>query len=345
MAERETFLVVETGRLGDLVMTTPALEGLRRGSPEARIVVAGGWPLPILENHPAVDRLVEVPHPNPRWLRLALERRRWRRWLAGQNCRAVLICHGHDHRIWHGAAERAGVPQILSERLSRPSGDHHSERLHRLAVKIAGCDSVPPPARIVVTDEERQAAHHRLTRLGRDENRRLVGVHVGTGRLSRGRTDLSKKMWPLERWKALLPDLVKTWDTQVLFTGTTAEAAAVEGVVAAAPEGAAVNLAGRTGVRELAAAVSLCDLFITPDTGPMHLAAALDVPLVAIFSVTSPADVGPRGPSARHTIITSAAPCLPCSRKAQRRCRKSLCTDDLTVQRVRRAADSWLQGW
>jgi len=64
--------------------------------------------------------------------------------------------------------------------------------------------------------------------------------------------------------------------------------AAVEEVVAAVPEGAAINLAGRTGVRELA----------------------------------------------------SAAACLPCSRKAQRRCRKSLCTDDLTVQRVRRAADA-----
>ncbi|MGB3088171.1 MAG: glycosyltransferase family 9 protein [Phycisphaerae bacterium] len=55
----------------------------------------------------------------------------------------------------------------------------------------------------------------------------------------------------------------------------------MEEVVAAVPEGAAINLAGRTGVRELAAAVLFCDLFITPDTGPMRLAAALDVPLFA----------------------------------------------------------------
>lgn len=48
-SEQETILVVETGRLGDLVMATPALETLRRGAPEARIVVAGGWPLAILE--------------------------------------------------------------------------------------------------------------------------------------------------------------------------------------------------------------------------------------------------------------------------------------------------------
>lgn len=340
----ETILVVETGRLGDLVMVTPALQALRRGAPEARIVVAGGWPLEILRHLSCVDHLVPVAHPNPRWLRLLLERRRWRRWIAEQRCRAILLCHGHDHRVWEWAARRAGVRLILSERLANLTGGHHSERLHRLATEIVGRDGPAPPCRIVVTDAERAAAERRLAALGRDAARRLLGVHVGTHRLSRGRDDLSRKMWPVDRWKALLPDLVQTWNVQVLFTGTAAEAAAVAEVASVLPAGAAIDLCGRTGVRDLAATIALCDLFITPDTGPMHVAAALDVPLVAMFSVTRAADIGPRGPHGRHTILGSAAPCLPCDRRMQSRCRQSRCTDDLTVDRVRAAAEAHLAG-
>ena len=351
-SEQETILVVETGRLGDLVMATPALETLRRGAPDARIVVAGGWPLAILDHHPCVDGLVCVAHPNPRWLRLWLERRRWGRWLAGCRCRAVLICHGYDHRVWQWAARRAGVPHVFSDRLSSPAGVHHSDRLHHLALQMVGGrqataglpsqgDGPTPPVRLVVTDEECDVMRRRLAADGRDETRRLVAVHVGTHRLGR-RNEMSRKMWPPECWKELLPDLVRTWNVQVLFTGTAGEAAVVNDVAAVLPTVAAINWCGRTGVRDLAAAIALCDLVITPDTGPMHVAAALDVPLVALFSVTSQAHIGPRGAGARHTIVTSLADCRPCSPKVQRRCRKSLCTDDITPRRVCEAADAWL---
>jgi len=342
MVERKTILVVETGRLGDLVMVTPALETLRSGRPDARIVVAGSWPLAILAHHPAVDDLVEVPYPNPRWLRLAIERRRWGRWLGRQNACAVLLCHGHDHRVWQWAARRAGVQRVLSERLSQPVGGHHSERLHRLALEIVGGTGPAPPVRLFLAADERAAARRRLAALGRDPGRLLVGVHVGVGRLSRTRRTVSRKMWPLERWARLVPDLVGRWGAQILFTGVAAEAPEVAKVAAMLPDGAAINLAGRTDLRELAAAVAECDLLITPDTGLMHVAAALDVPLVAVFSVTSASEVGPRGPGGRHTIVASEAPCLPCPRSLQKHCPRSLCTDDLTVDRVRQAVEEWL---
>ena len=338
----KAFLVVETGRLGDLVMATPALETLRRGAPDAEIIVAGSWPLAILEHHPCVDRLVTVPHPNPRWLRLVLERRRWTRWLTRQNVAAIILCHDHDHRIWQWAAHRAGVPRILSNQLVHPTGAHCSDRLHQLALAVTGGIGPTPPARLIVTDEEREAARRRLASLGRDEARPLVGVHVGTNRLSRGHRNFEHKRWPIARWQALLPDLARTRGVQVLLTGTSAEMSATEEVARTLTPGTSLDLCGRTDVRQLAAAIAACDLFITHDTGPMHVAAALDVPLVALFSVLNPAATGPRGPGGRHTVLESAAPCRPCDRRTQAACRQSFCLDDITVERVRAAAETWL---
>jgi ADP-heptose:LPS heptosyltransferase len=349
MAQPETVVVVETGRLGDLVMVTPALATLRRRMPAVRILVVADWPLEILEHHPCVDGLVRAPVTEvPRvhlltWVRTAAARPRWARWLREQNCRAVLICRDRDHGLWQPAALRAGVPTVVSERLLSPPGAHHSERLHRLALAAAGADDGPaPPAQVVVTEAERASASARLAALGRDPARRLVGVHIGISRLSRGERGPARKMWPAERWRELLAGLVRDRPVQVLLTGTAAEQPAVSAVAAALPAGSALDLCGRTGVRQLAAAIAACDLFLTADTGPMHVAAALDVPLVALFSVTDPAEVGPRGPSGRHTVVESSAPCRPCARRVRKRCRDSFCTDDLTAARVRAVADAWL---
>ena len=338
-----TYIVVETGRLGDLIMTTPALQTLRKGDPDGRIIVVGSWPLAILEHHPYVDQLVRSAYPNPRWLRLQVERRRWKDWLADQNCHTILICHGHDHHIWEWAAGRQKGMSILSERLSRPEGEHHSERLHNLALTAVGGHGDAPPVRIVVTDSEREAAQQAVNALGRDESRPLVGVHIGSHRPSvRGSIAVSRKMWPLARWKLLVDELVRRRQAQMLFTGTSLEQELVQEVSASLPEDAKLDLSGKIDVRGFAATIALCGLFISADTGPMHIAAALGVPLVAMFSVTKSADTGPRGQGGFHALIELAAPCRGCHRTVRRQCRKSLCTDDITLERVLGAAEKYL---
>jgi len=90
-----------------------------------------------------------------------------------------------------------------------------------------------------------------------------------------------------------------------------------------------LNLAGQTGLRELAALFSLANLVITTDTGPMHLAAAVQAPLIVLFGPTAPWRTGPYGNG--HVILRKDLPCSPCF---QRTCSAVRCMQGITVEEV-----------
>jgi len=100
-----------------------------------------------------------------------------------------------------------------------------------------------------------------------------------------------------------------------------------------------VVLAGRTSLAELMALVARCQLVVTNDSGPMHLAAALGVPQVAIFGSSSPEATGPWSPAAR--VVRQSVACSPCFR---RRCPIDFrCMERVTVEQVLEAAGDLLQ--
>ena len=99
-----------------------------------------------------------------------------------------------------------------------------------------------------------------------------------------------------------------------------------------------LNLAGKTNLGELAALFSLADLVITPDTGPMHLAAAVKAPLIALFGPTAPWRTGPYGNG--HAVLRKELPCSPCFRK---KCPTGECLDQITVEEVLKAAEEKLR--
>jgi len=94
-----------------------------------------------------------------------------------------------------------------------------------------------------------------------------------------------------------------------------------------------LDLAGKTDLIELAAVLSRAALVVSVDTGPMHLAAALGRPVVAVFGPTNPVRTGPYGPG--HTLVTARLDCQPCYR---RRCRHLRCLQAVSVEQVTAAA-------
>ena len=103
------------------------------------------------------------------------------------------------------------------------------------------------------------------------------------------------KRWPLDSWKVLARALLDR-GYGLVFTGAQEDTSAGETVRSALQEGSrALNLCGRTGLRQLASALSLCDLAVSGDSGPMHLAVAVGTPVVALFGGTSPVRHGPYG--------------------------------------------------
>ena len=125
------------------------------------------------------------------------------------------------------------------------------------------------------------------------------------------------KRWPAERFVAAALALREKTHCRWVVFGGSGDLPLAESIAAGIARGAgepALNLAGQTSLRQLAAALKICGLVLTNDTGPMHLAAAVGAPVTAIFGSTSPELTGPVF-SARSQVVRWNAPCAPCFRR------------------------------
>jgi heptosyltransferase I len=132
------------------------------------------------------------------------------------------------------------------------------------------------------------------------------------------------KIWPAEKFgrlASLLP-------LKSIIVGSKTDKAIADEIVSLSG-GRAVSLAGKTNLRELIAIISKANFIVSNDSGPMHIAAALNVPVFAVFGPTDPLRTGPYGKG--HTIIREDILCSPCFRKS---CDEMKCMKDLSVEKV-----------
>ena len=147
----------------------------------------------------------------------------------------------------------------------------------------------------------------------------------------------SAKCWPPERFAAVADRLIKEFDADVILFGTTAETP-VSSAIASAMRQRPVDLTGATTIAELPAVLSRCQLFLGNDSGAMHVAAAVGLPVVAVFGPTDPRGTAPV--TLRCTIVQEKPYCSPCF---LRRCPTDhRCMTKVTPDAVVAAARSWL---
>jgi ADP-heptose:LPS heptosyltransferase len=131
-----------------------------------------------------------------------------------------------------------------------------------------------------------------------------IGVHVSGGR--------AIKQWPEARFREVAERLVRDRTAAIVLTGTPADRAQVDIVRGALPPDRVVDLSGDVDLLTAAAVIEKLDLFLTGDTGPMHLANAVKTPVVAVFGPSDPRRYAPRG--ARDAVVRIDLPCSPCNR-------------------------------
>jgi ADP-heptose:LPS heptosyltransferase len=173
---------------------------------------------------------------------------------------------------------------------------------------------------------------------GVDEARPLIGVHASGGRMV--------KQWPVDRLAAVASRLARERRAVIVLTGTPEERPLVERLAADLPRDVhIVDVSGVVELPVLAGVLERLDLFVTADTGPMHLAAAVGTPVVAIFGPSDPRRYGPLTDRAR--IVTAPLWCRPCNRvrKPPGRCagRVPDCLHLLETDTVYRAANELLE--
>lgn len=145
----------------------------------------------------------------------------------------------------------------------------------------------------------------------------------------------SAKRWLPDRFAAVARTLARDLDAGILITGGPGEADVARDIEASI-DGSCLNLTGTTTVRQMMAVISQCGLFVTNDSGPMHVAAAFGIPIVALFGPTNPTTTSPLSDTVR--IVRKPMPCAPC---LKRHCpHDHACMESITVEDVLEAARS-----
>ena len=311
----QRILLLRIERIGDLIMALPAIRDVRALAPDADIdLVVGSWNAELAAALPYVTRVLTM---TPRWLdrdsggesfpALVRSAITWR-----HRAYDVAINFEPDIRTnlllalagarWTAGWTTGGGGALLDRGLAYDTGAHTSANLRRLVADVFS--SQPPSSNLpllVLPDSARERVEHRL---GRQTGRPMAGVHVSGGRLV--------KQWDPARFADVAARLVKNDGARILLTGSAADRPMVDQVKAVLNADDVIDVAGDASLLELAALIERCDVFVTGDTGPMHVAAAVGTPIVAVFGPSEPRRYAPTGPTDR--VIRIDLPCSPCNR-------------------------------
>ncbi len=332
-------LVRATNWVGDGVMSLPALEALRARFPAAEIVlVAKPWVSEIYFYHPAVNRLI-VYDPKTRHRGLSGFRKIVEEIRAETFDAAILFQNAFQAGLLAWAARipvrigyaTDGRASLLTDAVVLPPPaqyGHQAGYYLQLLFRAGLIENPQPPERyrLQIQPAEKTWAGKRLKSLGLSGPRFLVGLNPGAA-------FGPAKQWRIERYADLADRLIGALHADVLIFGSSAERPLAERI-AHAMRHTPVVLAGQTSLRELMAMLAQCRLVITNDSGPMHLAAALGLPVVAIFGSTDERATGPL--NARARVVKHAVDCNPCG---LRECPIDFrCMEGVSVEAVHRAA-------
>lgn len=338
-------LIRATNWVGDAIMALPALRAVRGRFPEATIaIVAQPYVADIYCGQEICDELIAY---DPKGAHAVLGgRERLTTQLRAQRFDVALLLQNAFDAAWlvwrAGISERIGYARdgrslLLTKRIPVPKAGEippHEQFYYLELLRRAGwIDSLPdePYVRLYVGEGHRQAAEETLAAAGARRNVPRIAIGAGA---SYG----SAKCWPPERFADFLNRYRRHTDSDVIFFGTAAEQQ-VSDMIAAGITGPVISLVGKTAIADLPALLSRCQLFVGNDSGAMHVAAAVGLPVVAIFGPTDPDGTSPITPHC--TVVQEKPYCSPCF---LRRCPiDHRCMTRVKPEAVEAAARGWLR--
>ena len=341
-------LIVKLSAIGDVIHTLPALNALRKQYPDAYITwLVEEAAYGIIKGHKALDRII------------VSKRKTWLKGLAGRFClknfrevcsfvkqlrdtkydiildfqallksgvligltrggRKIGFDKGMDHQ------EHSYI--FLNERVPPVDMEVHALIRGMMLLEAIGISSSEVEYNIYISDQDRDAADDLLMQYGIKPLKPLVAINP----MAKWET----KLWDNLKFANLADRLIEQANADVIFTGAQEDSKAIEDIISNMKAKAA-NLAGKTDLKTLAALYEKTSIVVSTDTGPMHLAAAVGTPVVALFGPTAPWRTGPFGLG--HKIIRADLECSPCFK---RQCNTIDCMKQISVDQVLDAAMS-----
>jgi heptosyltransferase-2 len=325
-------LIRSVNWIGDAVMTTPAISVIREHFPHAEItILANALVSQLFSHHPGIEKIITFNrqgkhHGVAGRLRLAAELRKHAFDLA------IILPNSFDSAL---VTWLAGIPTRIGKcsdgrtlmlngryKVAKAVAPCHEVEYYLDLMKHFGITGSCTQPHLFINSEEENRASATLAEYGIQPNDFVLGINPGA---SYG----SAKRWYPDRFAQVARRLADEWSAKIVIFGGPGETA-IAADIESRLEGAAVNVAGKTVMRELMALIKRCNFFITNDSGPMHIAAAFDVPLVAIFGSTDHTGTSPY--SSKAVVVRSSVECAPCKLRecpTDHRCMTEVTVEDV----------------
>jgi heptosyltransferase-2 len=318
--------------VGDTILTYPTVQKLKNLFPQSHLsILIPDYLVDLWHTVPYVDEI--IPFQRIKGANSFLRDLKLIRSLKGKNFDlAIILPRSFRSAFQIYSAQipirigykNEGRSLLLTHGISRTDEILHRHRVHyyeKLIEPLGKIEKCPPP-RIFFREEDQRWAEQTLKNLGISEGSLLVGMNPGA-------TYGLAKCWSPHRFGELGKRLSEKWKANMLLFGKEEERPIAKEILQHMGE-RGIDLTGKTNLLQLAALLARCRLLITNDTGTMHVATAVQTPVVAIFGSTDPMTTGPWGDG--HRVVRKDVPCSPCLKRicpTDHRCMELIKVDEV----------------
>ena len=293
--------------LGDTIFNTPVFRVFRQNFPHVRTVaLLNPSTAPLFKTDPNVDEILLYDGKKGGFLRALSQLKKIKPDI-------VFILHSNEPQatplaVLSGVKYVFKLPNAGSKfspfhsNEPEPYGDERYVVLNRLEqLKFVGIKSRDTRLNLYLRDEDFARVDEMLKK---DGKRKFIGFQMGASTVSR--------QWFWQRWRELAGIILERTDAVIVLTGSPAERAMTAQLDEELRSARVIDAAGKFSLREAAALIARLDVLVTPDTGPLHVAAALKTPTIGLFAVASPVNSNPDFDENIHKFIKKPRTCSPC---------------------------------
>ena len=346
---RPRILIVRAGAIGDTLMATPLVRAVRQTYPECHLVfLCSAAAHDMVRYNPHIDQTIPIAYRHlPAWL--SSEKSRIHHTLRALDLDWALVLESHPSFI--ELVRKGGARRIIAY-----SGDEHAEgfepaRFDPRKHSIENHLELARPLRLRLVEfqmelnnqpETTKTVARRLQSAGIQPGDCLVGIHAGWGGRTRTPNQTRLRSWPPARFAEVVRWLVEGRGARVVLTGS-ADDRPLTRFIARAAGVPCLDLAGQLSLLELAALIGRLNAYLTVDTGPAHMAAALGAPLVTLWGPGIFEQTAPISPGNPPRILYHRVHCAPCyGTPAMKTCKNNICMKEIQVEEAKRALEEIL---
>ena len=337
-------LIIQLGGIGDVIMSTPTIEALRRHYKRAYIaLLVISRASSLIEGLPYIDELFDIDTElislrklfNILYLfkivKLIRElrgkqfdmvinlKRIWTWWGAFKTAVFIKLI-----RAKYSVGKYTSKSFFYSMKVKEPKGEiKHMVEENLDIARALGCKIKTVKLSLPIPDKERKFILGFMRERGLSENDKLIGFNPGAFRPSR--------RWPLLKWSELADRLIEEYNCKIIIAGSKNDSFLIDEIKRKIRRKRMIVTVTDFTLKQYAALMEKLTLFITNDTGPMHMAAAVGVPIIALFGSGEEEMFYPYPRNSKHIVIRKKVSCAPCYRF---KCKNNICMQLITVHEV-----------